>query len=162
MSCGKDYYTSSCVCDTLAAIADAQDSVDNNNGNCTTSCNRSIQELLGEVSPFSTGNNTIPVTLTCKSTCAPFIGLAAQPLNGTRNFVVSGVFRVNEVDVETCCATLELLSPVDLDPAQNQFDNPALVLASAEQEGNLVSSGLCITVDLSCFCGVTCLQPDNV
>lgn len=163
MSCGTEFLTSNCVCDTLLAIVEAQDRVD---PSCTSSCNRAIQELVGGVSPVN--GNTIPVILSCKSTCQPYVGVGAirvgtgpvlaapvTPPTSGFYFITSGVFRVVEVDPETCCATLELL---DGSVVSGAASNPFAVLAT-NMENPLVSSGACITVDLNCFCSVTCLSP---
>ncbi|MGG5253249.1 CotY/CotZ family spore coat protein [Neobacillus sp. SM06] len=157
MSCGTEFYTSNCVCDTLLAIVEAQDRVDNG---CSTSCNRAIQELVGGVT--TGGTNTIPVILTCKDTCLPYIGFGALrvPLTATFTFPISTIFRVVEVDPETCCATLELLSlPTPLD-ATGALDLPAIFTALTG--ATLVGTGACITVDLNCFCAVTCLPPIEI
>jgi len=139
---------SSCVCDTLLSIVEAQDQVEND---CQYSCSSAIQEL---VEGINSRYNTIPVMLTTKSDSEPFVGHGVQRVGGHgTNFDVihSIVFRVNDVDPETCCATLELL--------QFGKDKSKSHLMKAIETTPLVATNVCITVDLRCFCAVTCLPP---
>ncbi|WP_430787641.1 CotY/CotZ family spore coat protein [Virgibacillus flavescens] len=147
--CGKDFDTGNCVCDILKEIADAQNDVIENC--CDTSCERSISDLLGETDNGN-GLDTVPVLLYCKGNCKPFKGYGAHPDNIGR-VVGSFYFRVKRVD-DDCCATLELLR----DPG-DECDNPD---NPVEQETDpLRATGICITVDLDCFCHVTCLPAIN-
>ncbi|WP_409291840.1 CotY/CotZ family spore coat protein [Peribacillus sp. SCS-37] len=177
MSCGSNFETSNCVCDTLLAIVEAQEKVspDAPASTCTTSCNRSIRELLGGVhhhngSPF----NTIPVILTCKSTCLPYLGFGfrrePECHGSNQSHLVSFetiVFRVVDVDEETCCAVLELLTTACLIEDRDELaEIDSLVgkiqLITADIEEPFLSTGICITTDLSCFCSVTCLPATTV
>jgi hypothetical protein len=164
MSCRKHGHDDdNCVCAVLRNIADVQDQVDPEpvDNDCEVSCERSIEELLNPITtPPTNGNNTIPVILYCD--CSPFLGFGVKKINGTFTCVQTFVFKVKSVD-DDCCAVLELLqtnaktsngsyppSPVINDPC-DQF--PA---------SEFFGTGICITVDLSCFCGVTCLEPTFV
>ncbi|MDP4084393.1 MAG: CotY/CotZ family spore coat protein [Bacillota bacterium] len=151
MSC-QPSGTQNCVCAVLTAIADAQDQVSPVTTGCTVSCERSIQELLSGVSPATTAPNTIPVILYCG--CDPFLGTGVSVGNNhALDCVQSFVFRVSSVD-ENCCARLELLT-VKGGP------NPATPCAqfNGAKVSDITRTGICITVDLSCFCAVTCLEP---
>ncbi|WP_051348538.1 CotY/CotZ family spore coat protein [Peribacillus kribbensis] len=184
MSCGSNFETSNCVCETLLAIAEAQEQVNPDHhhpgspSTCTTSCNRSIRELLGGVSGHhGNGNvspfNTIPVILTSKSTALPYLGLGfrRETSYGSHhsNLVLfeTIVFRVVDVCPDTCCATLELLTTECLiDIRDDLADLDSLVakiqtIAAAIDEPFL-STGICITVDLDCFCAVACLPATTV
>ncbi|WAA13081.1 CotY/CotZ family spore coat protein [Fervidibacillus halotolerans] len=140
-----------CVCDTLLSIVEAQDQVEND---CQFSCDTAIQELVGGASsPY----NTIPVMLTCKGTCELFVGHGVRRSDETDtelDVINSIVFRVNDVDPETCCATLELLQEAD---TRNRGD-----LLKKIEHADLEATNVCITVDLKCFCAVTCLPPVNL
>lgn len=138
---------SNCVCDTLLSIVEAQDQVEND---CQYSCNTAIQEL---VEGTNSRYNTIPVILTCKGDCEPFVGHGVQRVSSGTTFDLlhSIVFRVNDVDPETCCATLELL--------QFGKDKNKGHLLKMIENTPLVATNVCITVDLNCFCAVTCLPP---
>lgn len=147
MGCKSKKDMSNCVCDTLLSIVEAQDQVENG---CQFSCSSAIQELMGgNVSP----NNTIPIMLTCSGTCDLFVGSGVRR-NGTAtglDVINSIVFRVNDVDPETCCATLELLQEAN---TKNKSD-----LLDKIESTPLEATNVCITVDLDCFCAVTCLPP---
>ncbi|WP_210364544.1 CotY/CotZ family spore coat protein [Bacillus sp. REN3] len=155
MSCGKHNgggsSSDNCVCDVLREIARVQDMVEDEC--CVTSCERSIQALLGE-----TANNnldTIPIILYCK--CDPFLGVgvgtATTGGNTTFDCIESFVFRVCSVD-DDCCAVLELL---DTGHDPNPSQGPCSQFQGNVKLTDLTRTGVCITVDLSCFCAVTCL-----
>ncbi|WP_217585910.1 CotY/CotZ family spore coat protein [Lentibacillus saliphilus] len=145
MGCGKVHDTGNCVCDILKEIADAQQDIVENC--CETSCEQSINDLLGE-GDRGNGLDTVPVLLYCKDGCKPFLGFGADP-DDIRDIVGSFYFRVKRVDND-CCAVLELLrDPHDPD------EKPECPVS--QFTGHLQSTGICITVDLNCFCHVTCL-----
>lgn len=142
--CGEEFSTGNCVCDVLKEIERAQSDVVENC--CDSSCERSISDLLGETEERN-GLDTVPVLLYCKDGCKPFKGYGAHPRN-IANVVGSFYFRVKHVS-DDCCAVLELLRERNCDANP---DNPV------EQEtSHLRATGICITVDLNCFCHVTCL-----
>jgi Spore coat protein Z len=160
MGCGhgrvEGTETNSCVCDILRDIVDAQNDVIENV--CQTSCEQSINDLLGETEPGS-GLDTVPVILYCAGDCKPFKGFGARRGNtlGTiGDLQASFIFRVKNV-TEDCCAVLELLrdpnDPCDCDHLKDPCD---------QETGNLQNTGICITVDLNCFCHVTCLPAISV
>lgn len=161
MSCGKKHFdTDGCVADVLRRVADAQDEVDGNDGDCDVSCNRSIQELLaGAVSP--TTFDTIPLILYCG--CDPFLGTGVRTIsrgasgNPRLQCIESFFFRVTSVDNKGC-AKIELLVT---DDTGNQ-ELPPNAEPCDQIRGNeteFFRTGICITVDLSCFCAVVCLDP---
>ncbi|QHE51481.1 CotY/CotZ family spore coat protein [Pontibacillus sp. HMF3514] len=143
MGCGKRHDTGSCVCDILKEIVDAQNDVTDD---CNSSCEQSINELMGDVGGNSL--DTVPVILYCKD-CKPFKGFGARrgEIGDIRE---SFIFRVKEVDEDCECALLELL----LDPSakDDKPDSP-----SCQKTDDLTATGICITVDLRCFCHITCL-----
>ncbi|MBM7693007.1 spore coat protein Z [Peribacillus deserti] len=176
MSCGSNFETSNCVCDTLLAIVEAQDQVNpETEANCSTSCNKSIIELLGGGkigggSPF----NTIPVMITSKSTGLPFVGIGFRrepkhkgtPYTQLVPFETT-VFKAVDVDAENCCAVLEILTtPCLIEDRKHLAKENTLVGKVQTIVGDidepLLSTGICITVDLSCFCSVTCLPATTV
>ncbi|MBA2174466.1 spore coat protein [Halobacillus locisalis] len=165
MSCGKKFDSGSCVIDILKDIVDAQNDVLHE---CMTSCEQSIADLLGDTGG---GNNfdTVPVILYCKD-CKPFKGFGSKKSNSECEIKGSFFFRVKSVD-DDGCAVVELLFADDhhhgpvggVDESsdesyhhhhKNKFDPKS----PADQDcANLRASGICITVDLNCFCHVTCL-----
>ncbi|WP_047982364.1 CotY/CotZ family spore coat protein [Ornithinibacillus contaminans] len=145
-----------CVADILRDIVDAQNDVIENC--CDTSCEQSINDLLGETDPGN-GLDTVPVILYCAGDCKPFKGFGAKRGNGlgsVGDIKASFIFRVKTVSDDNC-AVLELLvdpdDPCDCDHLKDPCD---------QETGNLQNTGICLTVDLDCFCHVTCLPAISV
>ncbi|MFD1360146.1 CotY/CotZ family spore coat protein [Lentibacillus salinarum] len=149
MGCGKEYHSGNCVCDILKEIVEAQNDVVENC--CSTSCEQSISDLLGDTDA-SNGLDTVPVILYCKEGCEPFKGFGANPDN-IGEMTSSFYFRVKRVD-DDCCAVVELLR----DPHDDD-DTPKDPVHQYTK--HLCATGICITVDLNCFCHVTCLPAVN-
>ncbi|WP_010529954.1 CotY/CotZ family spore coat protein [Lentibacillus jeotgali] len=149
MGCGKEFHSGNCVCDILKEIVEAQNDVIENC--CSTSCEQSISDLLGD-NEGGNGLDTVPVILYCKDSCKPFQGFGANP-DDIGEMTSSFFFRVKRVD-DDCCAVVELLR--DPEDDDNCPKNPV------DQDTNpLCATGICITVDLNCFCHVTCLPAVN-
>src|SRR5690625_2406844 len=144
--CGKEHRTGSCVCDVLKEIEEAQSDIQEIC--CDTSCEQSIKDLLGETDEVANGLDTVPVILYCKDGCKPFKGFGAHPRN-IGDMKASIYFRVKSVDKD-CCAVLELLR--DRHDTNNNPKNPV-----DQHTKHLRATGICMTVDLHCFCHVTCL-----
>ncbi|GEN53779.1 CotY/CotZ family spore coat protein [Halobacillus faecis] len=153
----KAKHYKNCVEEVLAAILYAQKKVKNE---CYTSCQQSINELLGEK---RVKKNTIPFLLYCG--CEPFkgTGVATYSCHSKKEKIKcihTHIFKIKELNKD--CAVLELLDfKKDLKEKQpkhchskhgsacHQLDNKSL--------DDLVGTGVCISVDLSCFCAITCL-----
>lgn len=145
MSCGSKHHTGNCVCDILKEIAGAQQDIVENC--CDVSCEKSISDLLGETE-VSNGYDTVPFILYCKDGCKPFKGYGSHPRN-IGDMVGSYYFRVKKIDKD-CCAVIEIL--------RDRSDDQANPVNPVEQRtGRLRATGICITVDLNCFCHITCL-----
>lgn len=157
MSCNKKHFDKDgCVEDVLRRVAAAQDEVDGDD-DCDVSCHRSIQELLaGAVSPANF--DTIPLILYCG--CDPFLGTGIRTITRGSSTtqalqcIESFFFRVTSVD--DGCAKIELLSTRRTGNQQG-FDQPCDQITGNNTE--FFRTGICITVDLSCFCAVVCLDP---
>lgn len=155
MTCGKRKFdTDSCVADILKRVADAQDEVDND-GDCDVSCHKSIQDLLAGA---TTPNNfdTIPLILYCG--CDPFLGTGVRLIRRENSSQVlqcieSFFFRVTSVDDN--CAKLELLSTGTTELCK--WSEPCEQINTGTT--TFFRTGICITVDLNCFCAVVCLDP---
>ncbi|KAB8139088.1 spore coat protein [Gracilibacillus oryzae] len=145
-----------CVCDVVRAIADAQDDVVDQH--CDISCAQSIRSLVSPVT--ANGLDTVPFILYGKG-LKPFkaSGAVIENENNHARFecIESFIFRVNEVS-DDCCAILELLA---FENDQNACDEPCDQLEN-ERVDDLERTGICITVDLSCFCAITCLPAVSV
>ena len=114
--------------------------------------------ILGET---ETGNglDTVPVILYCD--CKPFKGYGAekkikQGHFGMGDIVSSFIFRVKSVD-EDNCAVLELLIGDGQNCGPDNYKDP-----TQQSTKKLEATGICITVDLDCFCHVTCLPAISV
>jgi hypothetical protein len=158
---GDIFESDNCVCDVVRAIADAQNDVVDDL--CDVSCAKSINSL---VSPVSRNNlDTVPFILYTKD-LKPFKAFGADiEISGGRprfDCVESFIFRVNEVS-DDCCAVLELLTFDDDQPDApgNQhgaaYDKDPCDQLDGEKVEDLNRTGICITVDLKCFCAITCL-----
>ncbi|CDQ20503.1 spore coat protein Z [Halobacillus karajensis] len=176
MSKGKDC-GSSCVRDVIAEIIKAQDEVAGmmDNGCCDVSCERSIRDLLSPTANVPS-NTTVPFILNCKD-CKPFIGsgVISRPLNGGGTFLdclQSPIFRAKKFvdndkyegygDHESNCVKLELLIPVTMggsQPGPSGKGKQVCDYFPGNSIRNLRATGVCITVDLDCFCSITCLEP---
>ncbi|HZW68604.1 MAG TPA: CotY/CotZ family spore coat protein [Pseudogracilibacillus sp.] len=149
-TCGKEYRGDSCVCSILKDIARAQKNI--TEMECQTSCEKSINDLLGQTD-IPNNLDTIPFILYCKDSCKPFKGYGANARN-IGKMVASYYFRVKSV-TKDCCAVIELLR----DPNCGNVNphNPM-----DQQTKHLRATGICITVDVKCFCHITCLPAISV
>jgi len=167
-----------CIKDVIRKIVDAQRRVEEKTSvTCATSCERSIEELL---SPSRDArpprHTTIPIMLINKYG-KPFVGSGIVNRDGNgrrRDFfecIESPVFKVRGfTGGSDNCVRLELLAPVhrrgDGDGHGHDHDHHAPTGGANTcdffQGGrihNFRLTGVCITVDLDCFCGITCLDP---
>ncbi len=138
-----------CVCEIIEEIIEAQNDITENC--CTTSCEQSINDLLGEEDPGN-GLDTVPVILYCEGNCKPFQGFGALPhqhADSVGKMKGSFIFRPKKM-LDDCCAVIELVRSSD--DHECKFDDPC-----DQKTKNLEATGICITVDLKCFCHVTCL-----
>lgn len=148
--CGKDFDTGNCVIDVLKEIEKVQSEVVDDDC-CNTSCEQSINDVLGETDRRPRNRkDTVPVILYNKDG-SPFKGFGAQrkPNGETDDIVASFIFRVKRIDKDGC-AVLELL-------IKHNEDTATLKDPTQQTPRNLVATGICITVNLHCFCHVTCL-----
>ncbi len=153
--CGKDYDSGSCVIDVLSEIIEAQNDVVENC--CSTSCEQSINDLLGECEKEN-NLDTVPVILYCKDGCKPFKGFGADRKYGDKigPIIASFIFRVKRID-DNGCAVLELLLSHEQAYGHGDLKDP-----TDQKTKNLLATGICITVDLHCFCHITCLPAISV
>ncbi len=145
MGCGEKNHKSNCICDILKKIVDAQNDIVENC--CETSCDQSINDLLGDT---DTGNglDTVPVILYCADGCKPFKGFGAHA-HKIEHIKSSFFFRVKKV-TKDCCAVVELLRDPHCDKS-----NPSD--PTEQKTKHLQATGICMTVDVNCFCHITCL-----
>ncbi|AZU64748.1 CotY/CotZ family spore coat protein [Neobacillus mesonae] len=147
----------SCVKEVLEAILKAQKKVSKMHREWKSSCNESINELLERHKRLK--KNTIPFIL--YSGCGPFKGTGVTTLPGSpkkKKFVCvsSFIFRIKKLDDN--CAVLELLVFKPRKSKSNAHkDCYPCSLIDLEFVEDLMKTGICIKVDLSSFCGITCL-----
>ena len=149
MSCGCGKSTGKCVIDVLREIDTVQSEVEDDDC-CRVSCEQSINDVRGESDNNRRRKDTVPIILYSKDG-KPFKGFGSNRSGNDCDIVASFIFRVKKID-NNDCAVLELLlkdmekcGPVDLkDP-------------TCQSCRDLRATGICITVDLHCFCHVTCL-----
>jgi|GEM_PF-6183116 len=107
--------------------------------------------------------NTIPIILICKSNCEYFIGSGVfkDPLTGNFKCFQTPVFRLTKINEEKGIITLELLQPQDSNgniscfPCKKGICN----FFSSISVNKFIKTGICLRVNLNCFCGIECLQP---
>lgn len=159
----KPKHYKNCVEDVLEAILYAQEEAEKHN-HCHTSCKQSIEELLGEKKKIK--KNTIPVILYCG--CHPYkgTGVTTYTCHSKKTkfkCIDTFIFKVKDIDKE--CAVLELLvfksdlkSNKDRDgKCQSNDKQSACSQIDHQDMSDLVGTGICINVDLSCFCAITCM-----
>ncbi|WML50090.1 CotY/CotZ family spore coat protein [Neobacillus sp. PS3-34] len=135
---------------------------------CNTSCNESIHQLLGESKKSKKPKkNTIPFILYCGD-CEPFkaTGVTTFSCHSKKEkfaCITSFIFRIKDIDNN--CAVLELLkiksekdhsSDTDKNCKSKDVCSPCCQINSKDVD-DLEKTGICITVDLTCFCAITCL-----
>jgi len=179
---GGDFRGRNCVTDVVRSIVRAQRrAVEAEEDTCFTGCDRAIEELL---SPFEENrerlrHNTIPFILFSKDCGKPFTGVGVRRRRdggSDRRFfecIESPVFRVKSfVDNSDNCVRLELLTPVsrhhrgpgsnqgpDADRHHHDKCDSHFCDFLPHHTHNFRATGICITVDLNCFCGISCLDP---
>ncbi len=153
-----------CVEDVLEAILDAQKKV-NKDHDCDSSCKKSIEDLLCDKKKPK--KNTIPFILYCG--CSPFKGSGVTTYHchsqksNTFKCIETFVFKIKDINHK--CATLELLtfkSDHQKSDYHPKHESKCVSSSPCKQiDGkcvkDLMKTGICITVDLSCFCAITCL-----
>lgn len=160
MGCGRDSVgggmrDNGCVCEVVRAILEIQNQATNDEcSSCTTNC--FLEPLGGIVSPARKSADTRVFTL-LTNTGKPF--MATFSSEDYEDVCVSIYFRVEDI-FDDCCATLRVLIPLS-------DDYPVDLLAECGTKvslhkvcdvNNFVASDSCITVDLSCFCAVQCIE----
>ena len=183
MGCRNNYYENdACIIDTVRRILNAQrEAVEDLSRGCSTSCDQSIEDLLSpQRDRKPTRHTTIPFMLICNDSCKPFVGSGFVNRNrdGSRRnqfeCIESPVFKVRGFERgSNSCVKLELLLPVGgrRDDNVHSQEDVERTRYDGHQRGSLCDvygnrrivnfreTGLCITVDLNCFCGITCLDP---
>lgn len=166
MGCGKcdkgcnqqGHHAKGCVCEVIRAIKDIQDVGSQDDcGTCTTSC--FLEPLGGIVSPGRRHPIDTRVFMLLTKNGDPFKAFYRdRDRHDTDCYSV--FFRVEEI-FDNCCATLRVLEPrnrkneeVDLIDCSHTTIDLKKICATRRYR----ATESCITVDLSCFCGVQCVD----
>lgn len=162
-----------CVRDTIRKILDAQREVsDGGLHDCTSSCERSIDDLLSPGRARRGRHTTVPFMLTCKDNCSTFYGSGFcghgghSGHHGHFECIESPIFKVQGfVRGNSNCVRLELLVPEGFHSSDGEHGGHGHESCGGsvcsgfgnKHFKNLRHTGVCITVDLRCFCGISCL-----
>lgn len=175
MSCNKNrkkheqrHYSDDCVCDVVRQIIEAQDEVED--GSYCSGCDSAIQQLRKGRNGYEPVNTTIPFILYCAGDCEPFFGSGVFKSPGYDKDAFYGsvetpIFRAKKfAKGSNCCVKLELLLPVtDCEVLMTKVEdcNSALshFFPADDPVTGFQGTGICITVDLNNFTGITCLDP---
>lgn len=164
MGCGTDNSVAGsrnrgCVCEVLRAIKDIQDIESNEDcDTCATSC--FMEPLGGIVSPTRRRRPVdTRVFMLLTKNGDPFKAFFRDDdCPDTDCFSV--FFRVEEI-FGNCCATLRVLEPLKKDKSEVDLLDSTKTTINLQKICSVRKfrkTDSCITVDLSCFCGVQCVD----
>ncbi|PLR97591.1 CotY/CotZ family spore coat protein [Bacillus sp. T33-2] len=153
-----------CVCEVVRAIKDIQDAAEED-CECPTNC--FLEPLGALISPGRRANADTRVFILKTADGSPFHAF----FRGSEHSCVSIFFRVEDI-FDNCCAVLRVLEPLKFCPPTSNNANQ-LVTANITKDccvdldkvcdvDRFRSTNDCITVDLSCFCGVQCIADVNL
>lgn len=159
---------SHCVCRTVKRISDAQNEAARRS-DCESGCEQSIRDLLGPARRHEKKKTTIPFILYCQGDCKPFIarGVSKTPIDcypdtSYYRSVKTPFLKVKKVDAASCCAHVELLRPVNANgyPVASDAENFDEYFSERTpfRTIHFQETGICLTLDLKCFCAITCLD----
>lgn len=158
----------SCVGEVLEAILHAQKKAKKQH-DCDHSCKESISDLLEEKNRQQ--KNTIPFLLFCGD-CEPFKASGVKVVKNhhtkKKKFACISSFIFKIKDLNDGCAVLELLTfkpnkSCNSDHKENQ-KSPCTPCCQIDHKDvdDLIGTGICITVDLACFCAISCLPAVSI
>ncbi|MFP3918306.1 CotY/CotZ family spore coat protein [Lysinibacillus telephonicus] len=154
---GTSHRHEGCVSDVVKTILDIQNqAVDDDCDNCGTSCY--LEPLGGLVSPTRRNADT-RVFMLLNANGLPFFAFFSTPEGAV---LPSVFFRVE--DVFDSCATLRVVAPWDEEEPVNLLndDETGISMGLLSEVISFRKTDTCLTVDLSCFCGVQCVKDVNL
>ncbi|WP_438316339.1 CotY/CotZ family spore coat protein [Sporosarcina sp. FA9] len=159
-----------CICEVVRAIRRIQDIRDDVDcDDCKTDC--FITPLGSLVSPTRNRANTRVFMLLTKDG-TPFkamfkksrrrrnedVSTTTDSVQRDSDNCFSVFFRVQNV-FDNCCATLQVLEPQDARGRRvNLFTHGKLDYDAICRVERFEATGSCVTVDLTCFCGIQCVK----
>ncbi|AIF44116.1 CotY/CotZ family spore coat protein [Virgibacillus sp. SK37] len=156
-------HSSHCIKETLQSILLAQNEVTYDS--CDSSCKKSIADLSKKRRKYSK-KNTVPFILYGKDN-KPFeatgITTYKDVCTKKKKFICieSFVFRIKSLEGE--CAILELLTfDCNKDNCcilQHHTEHDCTPCCQVDEEyvDDLMATGICVKVDIACFCAISCL-----
>ncbi|MEK3935351.1 CotY/CotZ family spore coat protein [Sporosarcina sp. FSL W7-1349] len=181
MGCGKTEDVGgvrghdNCICEVVRAIKRVQDLRDDRDcDDCASDC---FTSPLGSiVSPARQRANTRVFTLSNDKGdlfkalfkreqrrhhhrhSDGHVGGESEGHHHHHNNCISVFFRVQNI-FDNCCATLQVLEPLDRDRRPVDITKHGKIdLEEICRVENFAPTGSCITVDLKCFCGIQCIK----
>lgn len=151
-------HSKGCVCEVLRAIKEIQDiGSEDDCGTCTTSC--FMEPLGGITSPARRHPIDTRVFMLLTKNGDPFKAFYRHRHKHDSG-CYSVYFRVEEI-FDNCCATIRVL-----EPKKHKNENVNLIDCSGTtidlnkicETRSYKATESCLTVDLSCFCGVQCVD----
>jgi hypothetical protein len=97
------------------------------------------------------GVDTIPFILFTKDGALKLEGVYQHDSSNKEEHFVTSLFRIEEIDRETCCATISLLVPLDIH---------GIVTESFCDLMMLKKTTICITINLKDSCGIQLLETE--
>ncbi|MBY0121000.1 CotY/CotZ family spore coat protein [Bacillus sp. S/N-304-OC-R1] len=157
MGCGKkdDFRGGNCICEVVRAIKDIQDNAENV-CECPSNC---FLEPLGQISPTTKRQKHPDTRVFVLKTAdgSPFHAFFTRDCGPC----VSIFFRVEEV-FDNCCAVLRVLEPVQREHGSNETvplaEGCCINLSEVCRVNHYRATNSCVTVDLSCFCAIQCID----
>lgn len=150
-----------CVCDTVQNIVKAQKEVQEEGWNYSI---RQLRKGDGMDPQYS----TIPFILYTKDDGSPFIGSGIFQAPYHRNDTFFGcietpVLRAKHFSMDSnCCVKVELLLPIsngrEIRPYPKDKHRVSAYFPEDEPVTDFLATGLCLTLDLKKFLGITCLD----
>ncbi|WP_158638489.1 CotY/CotZ family spore coat protein [Metabacillus litoralis] len=129
-----------CVYKALQELKEQQDQLEGS----PTSCFSSLFKKLFKV-------DTIPFLLFNEDGLFELAGLQYGEKDHDHHHFHTKFFRIEHLDEEKNCASLSLLRPISI--YSSYVDDICAV-------DRLERTNICVTVDLSCFCAIQCLDVD--
>lgn len=176
MGCGRNddvgsaRHNDNCICEVVRAIKRVQDIRDDIDcDDCKTDC--FLTPLGSLVSPTRQRANT-RVFMLLNEKGDPFKAMfkrnrrSAEVAEATSTdqsrrdcaTCFSVFFRVQRI-FDNCCATLQVLEPLDARGRRvDLFKGGKLDLDAVCLVERFAATGACVTVDLTCFCGIQCVK----
>lgn len=169
MGCGKcehgkdhrkdhGHHEKGCVCEVVRAIKDIQDiGSEHDCDHCPTSC--FMEPLGGLVSPGRKHKTDTRVFMLLDKQGNPFKAFF-RDRDRCDDDCFSVFFRVEEI-FDNCCATLRVLEPKNKSGAEVDLldsTGTTIDLRKLCSVRRFRATNSCVTVDLSCFCGVQCVD----